>query len=187
MISRLQDYAQNAIREITGQINVGQNFIKTGLPCQETGIGAWLGPEKQCGHLECSSLCLPSSTSRKQSVHDLLPATSGSAALDIPALENLVVMPSMGIYKIPTDIWGPLPKNTVDLIIRRRWFKGDLRVLHLLCTLFLLFYLRPSGLRSQRLRTPAFAHHLGRDPAAPLVTAGVGSPSPIHVGPGDAP
>lgn len=119
MISRLQDYAQNAIREITRQINVGQNFIKTGLPCQETGIGAWLGPEKQCGHLECSSLCLPSSTSRKQSVHDLLPATSGSAALDIPALENLVVMPSMGIYKIPTDIWGPLPKNTVDLIIRR--------------------------------------------------------------------
>ena len=40
MISRLQDDAQNAIREITGQINVGENFIKTGLPCQGTGIGA---------------------------------------------------------------------------------------------------------------------------------------------------
>lgn len=25
----------------------------------------------------------------------------------------------MGIYKIPTDIWGPLPKNTVGLIGRR--------------------------------------------------------------------
>lgn len=46
MVSRLQDYAQNAIREITRQINVGQNFIKTGLPCQETGIGAWLGARK---------------------------------------------------------------------------------------------------------------------------------------------
>ena len=46
MISILQDYAKNAIREITGQINVGQNFIKTGLPCQEMGIGAWLGARK---------------------------------------------------------------------------------------------------------------------------------------------
>ena len=45
MVSRLQDYAQNAIREITRQINVGQNFIKTGL-FMETGIGAWLGARK---------------------------------------------------------------------------------------------------------------------------------------------
>ena len=28
-------------------------------------------------------------------------------------------MPSVGIYKIPTDIWGPLSKNTVGLIIGR--------------------------------------------------------------------
>ena len=46
MILRLQDDAQNAIREITGQINVGQDFIKTGLPCQGTGIRAWLGAPK---------------------------------------------------------------------------------------------------------------------------------------------
>lgn len=59
-------------------------------------------------------------------------------------------------------------------------------MLHLLSTLFLLLhqlYLRSSGLRSQRLRTPAFAYHLGSD--TPLVTTGVGSPSSMHVAPGN--
>ena len=48
---------------------------------------------------------------RKQSIYDLLLETSDSAPVDIPVLDNQLLMPSMGICKIPTGIWGPLPKK----------------------------------------------------------------------------
>lgn len=56
---------------------------------------------------------------RKQSTYDLLPATSDSTAVGVPALDDQLLMPSVGICKIPTGICGPLPKNTVGLMIGR--------------------------------------------------------------------
>lgn len=69
------------------------------------------GLPKQSELMECSPIHISYPNIRKQSIYDLLPATSGSAAVDSPALDNQLLMPSMGICKIPTGIWGPLPKK----------------------------------------------------------------------------
>ncbi|ELR48115.1 hypothetical protein M91_17281, partial [Bos mutus] len=45
-------------------------------------------------------------------------ATPRSSALDVPATGNLLLMPAMGIYKIPTGIKGPIPKGSVGLLLR---------------------------------------------------------------------
>ena len=66
-------------------------------------------------------LCVPSKRTATSSspfkpytrVADLLPTTSGSATLDTPTTDNLLLMPAMGIYKIPIGIKGPMPKGSV--------------------------------------------------------------------------
>ena len=55
----------------------------------------------------------------KLRVSDLFHATPGSAALDIVAIENQFLQPTYGVYKIHTNIFGPIPKDNVGLIIGR--------------------------------------------------------------------
>ena len=52
-----------------------------------------------------------------KSVHDLLHTTRGSAALDIPAPDSLVLELSIGIYQVKIGIYGPLPSGSVGLLI----------------------------------------------------------------------
>ena len=42
-------------------------------------------------------------------ISDLRSATSGSAAADLPLADNVVLSPGGGIYKLKTNVFGPLP------------------------------------------------------------------------------
>ena len=44
-------------------------------------------------------------------------ATTGSAGLDICATTRLILTPEMGVQMIASDFKGPLPKNTVGLLL----------------------------------------------------------------------
>lgn len=46
-------------------------------------------------------------------------ATTGSAGLDICATTRLILTPEMGVQMIASDFKGPLPKNTVGLLLGR--------------------------------------------------------------------
>ena len=50
-------------------------------------------------------------------ISDLRSATSGSAAADLPLAENVLLSPGGGIYKLKTNVFGPLPKGTFGLIL----------------------------------------------------------------------
>ena len=50
-------------------------------------------------------------------ISDLGSATSGSAAADLPLAENVLLSPGGGIYKLKTNVFGPLPKGTFGLIL----------------------------------------------------------------------
>ena len=50
-------------------------------------------------------------------ISDLRSATSGSAAADLPLAENVLSSPGGGIYKLKTNVFGPLPKGTFGLIL----------------------------------------------------------------------
>lgn len=52
-------------------------------------------------------------------VSDLFHATAQSAAVDIPALNDVTISPGDGVQKIPTGVYGPLPKETVGLLLGR--------------------------------------------------------------------
>ena len=52
-------------------------------------------------------------------ISDLRSATSGSAAADLPLADNVILSPGGGIYKLKTNVFGPLPKGTFDLILGR--------------------------------------------------------------------
>lgn len=46
-------------------------------------------------------------------------ATPGSAGLDLRATSRIVLTPQMGVQPIPSDFHGPLPPNTVGLLLGR--------------------------------------------------------------------
>ena len=50
-------------------------------------------------------------------ISDLWSATSGSAAADLPLADNVLLSPGGGIYKLKTNVFGPLPKGTFGLIL----------------------------------------------------------------------
>ena len=52
-------------------------------------------------------------------ISDLRSATSGSAAADLPLADNVLLSPGGGIYKLKTNVFGPLPKGTFGLILGR--------------------------------------------------------------------
>ena len=45
-------------------------------------------------------------------ISDSQSATSGSATADLPLAENVLLSPGGGIYKLKTNVFGPLPKGT---------------------------------------------------------------------------
>ena len=47
-------------------------------------------------------------------ISNLQSATSGSAAADLPLADNVLLSPG-GIYKLKTNVFGPLPKGTFGL------------------------------------------------------------------------
>ena len=52
-------------------------------------------------------------------ISDLRSATSGSAAANLPLADNVLLSPGGGIYKLKTNVFGPLPKGTFGLILGR--------------------------------------------------------------------
>ena len=50
-------------------------------------------------------------------ISDLWSATSGSAAADLPIADNVLLSPGGGIYKLKTNVFGPLPKGTFGFIL----------------------------------------------------------------------
>ena len=50
-------------------------------------------------------------------ISDLQSATSGSAAADLPLVDNVLLSPGGGICKLKTNVFGPLPKGTFGLIL----------------------------------------------------------------------
>ena len=51
------------------------------------------------------------------SIFSLKPSTSGSAALDIPALNDFLLYPQAVPSRIPTGLFGPLPPQTFSLLL----------------------------------------------------------------------
>ena len=52
-------------------------------------------------------------------ISDLWSATSGSATADLPLADYVLLSPGGGIYKLKTNVFGPLPKGTFGLILGR--------------------------------------------------------------------
>ena len=52
-------------------------------------------------------------------ISDLRSATSGNAAADLPLADNVLLSPGGSIYKLKTNVFGPLPKGTFGLILGR--------------------------------------------------------------------
>ena len=50
-------------------------------------------------------------------ISDLYSATSGSAAADFPLAENVLLSPGRSVYKLKTNVFGPLPKGTFGLVL----------------------------------------------------------------------
>ena len=52
-------------------------------------------------------------------ISDLKAATLGSAAADLPLAENVLLSPGGGVYKLRTNVFGPLPRGNFGLILGR--------------------------------------------------------------------
>ena len=50
-------------------------------------------------------------------ISDLKAATLGSAAADLPLAENVLLSPGGGVYKLRTNVFGPLPRGNFGLIL----------------------------------------------------------------------
>ena len=56
---------------------------------------------------------------KHRTVTELLRATAGSAGLDFSSSTYTVLTPEMDMQALPTGIFGPLPKNTMGLLLGR--------------------------------------------------------------------
>ena len=56
---------------------------------------------------------------KRRTVAELFRATAGSAGLDLSSSTYTVLTPEMGMQALPTGIFGPLPKNTIGLLLER--------------------------------------------------------------------
>ena len=55
----------------------------------------------------------------ENSIFSLKPSTSGSAAVDIPALNNFFLYPQAVPSRVPTGLFGPLPPQNFGLLLGR--------------------------------------------------------------------
>ena len=62
-------------------------------------------------------------------VKDLYRATSGSAGLDLCSSTYTVLTPEMGMQVLPTGVYGPLPQNSMGLLLgRSSWTMKRLQI-----------------------------------------------------------
>ena len=59
------------------------------------------------------------STGQSFCIADLAHATPGSAGLDLSTSARAVLTAQMGVQALPTNVFGPLPRETLGLIIGR--------------------------------------------------------------------
>ena len=52
-------------------------------------------------------------------IFSLKPSTSSNAAINIPALNDFLLFPQAVPSRIPTGLFGPLPPQTIGLLLRR--------------------------------------------------------------------
>ena len=53
------------------------------------------------------------------SIFSLKPSTSGSAAVDVPALNDFFLYPQAVLTRVPTGLFRPLPPQTFGLLLGR--------------------------------------------------------------------
>ena len=58
----------------------------------------------------------PTTKTRANSIFSLKPSTSGNAAINIPALNNIFLSPQAVPSRVPTRLFGPLPLQTFSLL-----------------------------------------------------------------------
>ena len=56
---------------------------------------------------------------KRKTVAELFRTTAGSTGLDLSSSTYTVLTPKMGMQALPTEIFGPLPKNTMGLLLGR--------------------------------------------------------------------
>ena len=62
-------------------------------------------------------------------VKDLYRATSGSAGLDLCSSTYTVLTPAMGMQALPTGVYGPLPQNSMGLLLEKSsWTMKGLQI-----------------------------------------------------------
>ena len=54
---------------------------------------------------------------KRKTVAELFRTTAGSTGLDLSSSTYTVLTPKMGMQALPTEIFGPLPKNTMGLLL----------------------------------------------------------------------
>lgn len=96
-------------------LNVGARY-----PAGKLAQGPAPGPETM---LWGSSEFCPSSgrspVRQQKSIQNLCHATPGSAGLDLSSSTYAVLTPEMGVQALSTGVYGPLPLNTIGLVIGR--------------------------------------------------------------------
>lgn len=116
------DCALNAKKEIIGLLNANQFFIRMGPLFRETGGGASPRPPSDKNWGICESGCsseLSGSTSPRLSVQQWSPASEGSAAIDLCAAQNILLLPRESPLHVPTGLFGPITSGTVGLLLGR--------------------------------------------------------------------
>lgn len=58
-------------------------------------------------------------SSARESVQDLSRATPGSEGLDLSSNIYVVLTLETGVQALSTDVYGPLPKGTIGLLLER--------------------------------------------------------------------
>ena len=56
---------------------------------------------------------------KRRTVTKLFRATAGSAGLDLSSSTYTVLTPKMDMQALPTEIFGPLSKNTMGLLLEK--------------------------------------------------------------------
>ena len=105
LIRNLQEFALSAVEECTGPKTVNLNLILMKNLFQETPNR---GPPHP-GPLQQK----PGATS----IFSLKPSTSGSVAINIPALNDFFLYPQAVPSRVSTRLFGPLPPQTSGLLL----------------------------------------------------------------------
>jgi len=130
-------FAANVVKGFIGPMNASLKLINMAILLvthirKLLSVPQSLGPRINAGdainHASCSSsnsfvsqqpLEMTTTTGKAKPlmVSDLRSATSRRAAADLPLAENILLSPGCSIYKLRTNVFGPLSKGTFGLIL----------------------------------------------------------------------